>query len=102
MRNWLVKIILLIQYSRQSGRYVVNLPLTTSLSDNSLPKLNYNVTNTFKGLRQLEITSSKRPEFTQTYDDFINEYESLGHMSKIGQYPDDVLQNSYIFFTMVF
>ncbi|XP_075157733.1 uncharacterized protein LOC142231000 [Haematobia irritans] len=78
----------------ESGRYVVKLPFKSILRDGSSPVLNNNVLNAFRRLRHLEISFSKNPLFCESYRKF-REYESLGHMTKVGIYPKDVSQNSY-------
>ncbi|XP_075159013.1 uncharacterized protein LOC142232177 [Haematobia irritans] len=78
-----------------SGRYIVQLPFRSMLQGNGLPAIDNNVFAAFKRLRQLEISFSKRPVFAQTYKEFMREYETLGHMSRIGVYPRDVRTDSY-------
>lgn len=79
-----------------SGRYVVYLPFRSIFSDNTLPDLNVNNAITaFKRLRQMEISFSKNPTFAIAYKHFMQEYELLGHMTRIGTYPNDVRDNSY-------
>ncbi|XP_058983975.1 uncharacterized protein LOC131804796 [Musca domestica] len=74
---------------------MVNLPFKSLLKSNSYPILNNNVTNAVRRLKQIEISFTKRPSFSDTYKAFMQEYESLGHMTKIGTYPTDVRPNSY-------
>lgn len=78
-----------------SGRYMVNLPFKSTLVDGSSPKLHNNINGALKRFKQLEISFFRRPSFSEIYKDFMLEYEALGHMSKIGTFPDDVHGNSY-------
>ncbi|XP_037822286.1 uncharacterized protein LOC119610934 [Lucilia sericata] len=48
-----------------------------------------------KRFKQLESSFLNRPVFSEIYKDFMREYETLGHMTKIGTYPADILKNSY-------
>ncbi|XP_075158099.1 uncharacterized protein LOC142231374 [Haematobia irritans] len=77
------------------GHYEVDLPFKSLLRDNSLPVVSNNVDNAFRRFRQLEISFSRRSTFADSYRTFMREYESLGHMSRIGTYPRDVRHNSY-------
>ncbi|XP_075157794.1 uncharacterized protein LOC142231060 [Haematobia irritans] len=79
----------------ENGRYMVNLPFKSILRDNSSPKLHNNIINACRRFRQLELSFSRRPQFADDYKRFMREYESLGHMTKIGQYPGGVRLNSY-------
>ncbi|XP_075163325.1 uncharacterized protein LOC142235960 [Haematobia irritans] len=79
----------------ETGRYMVKLPFKSILSDGSSPEIQNNILNAFRRLRQLEISFSRRPEFAQSYKNFMSEYESLGHMTRIGHYPDHVRRDSY-------
>ncbi|XP_075162898.1 uncharacterized protein LOC142235533 [Haematobia irritans] len=79
----------------ESGRYMVQLPFRNLLRNGVLPDVDNNVTSAFKRLRQLEISFSKRPQFAEAYKSFMREYESLGHMSKVGTYPQDTRRVSY-------
>lgn len=78
-----------------SGHYVVRLPFRSLLDGDEYPDIRNNVFNAIKRLRQLEISFSKRPSFSERYRTFMREYESLGHMSRVGVYPGDVRPDSY-------
>lgn len=80
----------------ESGRYMVQLPFKSILYNSKLPELNNNAVSAFKRWRQLEISFLNRPFFAENYKAFMLEYETLGHMSKIGAYPQDIRPNSYI------
>ncbi|XP_037807964.1 uncharacterized protein LOC119601236 [Lucilia sericata] len=77
------------------GRYVVNLPFKSVLLTDELPTIHNNMISAFKRFKQLEKSFSKRPSFSESYISFMHEYESLGHMSKIGTYPGSIEENSY-------
>ncbi|XP_065368797.1 uncharacterized protein LOC135961232 [Calliphora vicina] len=78
-----------------SGRYVVNLPFRSLLLTGDLPKIHNNMIGALKRFQQLETSFSKRSAFAENYKNFMREYESLGHMTKIGTYPGSVEENSY-------
>ncbi|XP_046810049.1 uncharacterized protein LOC124420623 [Lucilia cuprina] len=78
-----------------SGRYVVNLPFKSLIKHNSFPKIHNNMIGALKRFKQLESSFLNRPVFSEIYKDFMREYETLGHMTKIGTYPADILKNSY-------
>ncbi|XP_075157882.1 uncharacterized protein LOC142231148 [Haematobia irritans] len=78
-----------------SGRYMVYLPFKSLCHGNIFPVVDNNHFNALKRFRQLEISFSKRPQYSVGYKEFMKEYELLGHMSKVGVYPKDIRHNSY-------
>lgn len=54
-----------------------------------------------KRLIQLENTFLNRPLYSEAYRKFIYEYDTLGHMTKVGMYPADVMRDSFCWYIRV-
>lgn len=54
-----------------------------------------NHVNALKRLKQLEQAFIRRPLYHQQYTAFMQEYESLEHMTRVGIYPADIQPHSY-------
>lgn len=78
-----------------TGQYVVNLPFKVILNGGHSINIDNNHINAFNRLIQMEKRFRNQPLFCERYKSFMQEYESLGHMSKIGNYPADVRKLSY-------
>nr|CAH7740561.1 unnamed protein product [Callosobruchus chinensis] len=63
-----------------SGHFVVTLPTRENVHD-----LGENLTNAVQRLYAMERKFSKNVEFKQLYTSFMNEYERLGHMTRINE-----------------
>nr|CAH7749573.1 unnamed protein product [Callosobruchus chinensis] len=63
-----------------SGHFVVTLPTRENVHD-----LGENLTNAVQRLYAMESKFSKNVEFKQLYTSFMNEYERLGHMTRINE-----------------
>ncbi|XP_075157800.1 uncharacterized protein LOC142231065 [Haematobia irritans] len=70
-------------YTSDSGKYVVNLPFRSLLLENSLPNIHNNLFGALKRFSNLESSFTKRPLFAAMYREFMRDYESLGHMSRL-------------------
>lgn len=79
----------------EKGRYCVHLPFKNALQGLQLPTFSYTDYNALKRLNQLELTFKSKPKFAEEYQKFMDEYESLHHMVKLGEYPNAVPKNSY-------
>lgn len=78
-----------------SGRYMVHLPFKSILLNGSFPKLDNNIKSALSRFKRLEISFLKNPLYSETYRAFMADYESLGHMSRIGTFPADISTSSY-------
>lgn len=67
----------------ESGRYTVRLPFKSSNS-----ALGSSRENAVSRLLQIERKLAKNPQLAKDYSDFMNEYESLGHMKRVPENPD--------------
>nr|CAH7755629.1 unnamed protein product [Callosobruchus chinensis] len=63
-----------------SGHFVVTLPTRENVHD-----LGENLTNAVQRLYAMERKFSENVEFKQLYTSFMNEYERLGHMTRINE-----------------
>lgn len=78
-----------------SGRYVVKLPFKSLLLNGIEPTFQATHIGALRRFNHLEHSFAKNSSFCEKYKLFMNEYENLNHMSKIGTYPADVHRNSY-------
>ncbi|XP_061394008.1 uncharacterized protein LOC133329549, partial [Musca vetustissima] len=83
-------------YTRGSdGRYTVALPFRSQIIGKSPPVFSHSDFSALKRLKQVESKFSKDPNFAYEYKKFMDEYESLGHMEKIGPYPHSIQHYGY-------
>ncbi|XP_061386945.1 uncharacterized protein LOC133321887 [Musca vetustissima] len=83
-------------YTRGSdGRYTVALPFRSQIIGKSPPVFSHSDFSALKRLKQVESKFSKDPNFAYEYKKFMDEYESLGHMEKIGPYPQSIQPHGY-------
>ena len=78
----------------RSRRYVVHLQFRSLVENKTAPSVPY-IISVYRRLRQLEISFSKRPNFAERYRNLMREYKDFGHMTKFGNYAEDVRPNSY-------
>ncbi|XP_055632492.1 uncharacterized protein LOC129772973 [Toxorhynchites rutilus septentrionalis] len=64
------------------GRYIVRLPLQS----NVLEQLGDNRSNAIRRFRMLESRLNRQHDIADQYTDFMNEYQSLGHMRRVTEY----------------
>ncbi|XP_062538935.1 uncharacterized protein LOC134207229 [Armigeres subalbatus] len=77
---------------RDDGRYVVQLPLRDSVS-----QLGDSRSMALRRFYALEAKLQKNPEIKKQYDDFLEEYEQLGHCVEVREVDDPVgLQKWYL------
>ncbi|XP_075167525.1 uncharacterized protein LOC142239617 [Haematobia irritans] len=77
------------------GRYTVAMPFKSQLAGQSAPTFAHSDYSALKRLKQVENRFVREPRFASEYRKFMDEYESLGHMVKIGPYPQAIHSNGY-------
>ena len=83
-------------FSRDSeGRYTVALPFKSELVGKNLPSFAHTDYTALKRLKNMENRFIREPKLAAEYTKFMDEYESLAHMTKVGIYPHDLLQNGF-------
>ncbi|XP_073820643.1 uncharacterized protein [Musca autumnalis] len=75
------------------GRYKVALPFKPKILDNSPPKFCHTHYCALKRLKQVKSKFVNNSTYASKYRKFMAEYESLGHMTKIGTYPEAIEPN---------
>ncbi|XP_065356376.1 uncharacterized protein LOC135950776 [Calliphora vicina] len=78
-----------------SGRYTVSLPFKSLLRKNHLPNFNHTDYTALSRLKSVEAKCSSKPDFGKLYQDFMEDYEKLGHMKRVGIYPRDLQPNGF-------
>ncbi|XP_073827101.1 uncharacterized protein [Musca autumnalis] len=76
-------------------RYTVALPFKAQILGNTPPKYCHTDFCALKRLKQVESKFVNNSTYASEYRKFMEEYESLGHMTKIGTYPDSIEPNGY-------
>ncbi|XP_073839511.1 uncharacterized protein [Musca autumnalis] len=77
------------------GRYTVALPFKAQILGNSPPKFCHTNFCALKRLKQVESKFVNNSIYASEYRKFMEEYELLGHMEKIGPYPHSIEPNGY-------
>ena len=77
-----------------TGPYTVYL-LFNALKGSPLLIFNHTDYNALSRLKNVEAKCKRNPTFGKLYEDFIKEYEELGHMVKQARYPQNLIENSY-------
>lgn len=77
------------------GRYTVALPFISQILGKSSPVFSHSDFSALKRLKQVESKFVKNPKFASEYRNFMDEYESLGHMVNIGPYPQSIHPYGY-------
>ncbi|XP_073821514.1 uncharacterized protein [Musca autumnalis] len=77
------------------GRYTVALPFKSQILGNSPPKFCHTDFCALKRLKQVNSKFVNNLSYASEYKKIMEEYESLGHMKKIGHYPNSIEPNGY-------
>lgn len=78
-----------------SGRYTVSLPFKAVLKGQPLPEFDHTDYSALSRLKNVESKCRLNSSFGQLYKEFMEEYENLGHMKKVGTYPQDLAKNGF-------
>lgn len=82
--------------SRDStGRYTVSLPFKCILQGQPLPVFSHTDYSALSRLKNVESKCKLNASFGKLYTEFMEEYEHLGHMRKVGIYPHDLTRNGF-------
>ncbi|XP_046142264.1 uncharacterized protein LOC123987928 [Osmia bicornis bicornis] len=73
------------------GRYIVRIPFKENIT-----QLGYSRDQAERRLRSLERKLGKQPDLRAQYIEFMSEYESLGHMSKMSEIVDNSHTGFYL------
>ena len=68
-----------------TGRYTVYLSFKAALKGCPLPIFNHTDYNALSRLKNVETKCKRNLTFGKLYEDFIKEYEELGHLVKQGK-----------------
>ncbi|XP_073811742.1 uncharacterized protein [Musca autumnalis] len=77
------------------GRYTVALPFRTQILGKSPPAFSHSDYSALNRLKQIVNKFANEQSFAPDYKNFMDEYESLGHMENIGPYPQCVKPSGY-------
>ncbi|XP_065371866.1 uncharacterized protein LOC135963802 [Calliphora vicina] len=78
-----------------SGRYTVSLPFKSLLKGLPLPVFAHTDYAALSRLKNVETKCKLNKNFGKLYTEFMEEYERLGHMEKVGIYPRDLNRNGF-------
>ncbi|XP_054725647.1 uncharacterized protein LOC129235684 [Anastrepha obliqua] len=78
-----------------TGRYIVSLPFRAELNGKPVPEFHNSHLGGLIRLKNMERVFARNPNFQIAYLKFMREYQDLGHMELVGEYPKNLTPLSY-------